>query len=33
MSVLDLARMTGHKDLRQLLIYFNVTAESIADKL
>lgn len=33
MSVLDLARMTGHKDLKMLLQYFNVTAESIADKL
>lgn len=33
LSVLDLARVTGHTDLRQLLIYFNVTAEDLAARL
>ena len=33
LSVLDLARMSGHKDLKTLLVYFNPTAESIAERL
>ena len=33
LEVLDLARMTGHKDLKQLMIYYNATAEDLADKL
>lgn len=32
-NVLDLARMTGHKDLRKLQIYYNETAEAMADRL
>ena len=31
--VLDLARMTGHKDPRSLMIYYNATAEVIAARL
>lgn len=33
LDVLELARMVGHKDLRQLQIYFNKSAEDIAKKL
>lgn len=33
LHVLDLARMTGHKDLKKLQIYYNATAEEIAGKL
>lgn len=33
LNVLDLARMVGHRDLRQLQVYYNETAESIASKL
>lgn len=33
LHVLALARMTGHKDLKKLQIYYNETAEEIADKL
>jgi len=33
LDVLDLARMVGHRDLRMLSIYYNATAESMADKL
>lgn len=33
LSVLDLARMVGHSDIRQLQVYFNPTAEEIAGKL
>ncbi len=33
LHVLDLARVTGHKDLKKLQIYYNATAEEIADKL
>ncbi|MDR6264215.1 site-specific integrase [Roseobacter sp. N2S] len=33
LHVLDLARMTGHKDLKKLQIYYNATADEIADKL
>jgi integrase len=32
-SVLDLARMTGHRDLRKLQIYYNETAEEMAKHL
>lgn len=33
LSVMDLARVTGHKDLKMLLLYYNPTAESIAERL
>jgi integrase len=33
LSVLDLARMVGHRDLRQLQIYYNESAEDIAARL
>lgn len=33
LSVLDLARMVGHKDLRMLQIYYNETAASMAARL
>ena len=33
LSVMDLARVTGHKDLRQLLQYYNATAEELAARL
>jgi integrase len=33
LEVLDLARMVGHRDLRSLMIYYNETADSIADRL
>lgn len=33
LNVLELARMVGHKDLRQLQIYYNESAESIAGRL
>lgn len=33
LDVLELARMVGHKDLRQLQVYYNETAEEIAKKL
>lgn len=33
LSVLELARMVGHRDPRSLMIYFNATAEELADKL
>jgi integrase len=33
LSILDLARMIGHKDLRMLQIYYNESAESMAEKL
>jgi integrase len=33
LHVLDLARMVGHRDIRMLQIYYNATAEQIADKL
>lgn len=32
-DVLELARMIGHKDLKQLMVYFNPTASDIAKKL
>jgi integrase len=33
LNVLDLARMVGHSDIRQLQTYYNATAEDIAAKL
>lgn len=33
LHVLELARMVGHKDIRKLMIYFNQSAEDVADKL
>jgi integrase len=33
LNVLDLARMVGHRDLRQLQVYYNETAEEIASRL
>jgi len=33
LNVLDLARMVGHRDLRQLQVYYNEAAESIASRL
>jgi len=33
LSVLELARMVGHKDLRSLTIYYNATATELAAKL
>ncbi|KAF0844374.1 site-specific recombinase XerD [Methylovorus glucosotrophus] len=32
-NVLELARIVGHKDLKMLMIYYNETAENLADKL
>ncbi len=33
LDVLDLARMVGHRDPRSLMIYYNATAEEIAERL
>lgn len=33
LNVLELARMVGHRDLRQLQVYYNASAESLAKKL
>lgn len=33
LDVLELARMVGHRDLRQLMVYYNATAEELATKL
>jgi integrase len=33
LGVLDLARMVGHRDLRQLQVYYNVTAAAMAARL
>lgn len=33
MQVLDLARMTGHRNLNELLTYYHTTAEELADKM
>lgn len=33
LGVLDLARMVGHRDLKQLQVYYNETAEAIASRL
>jgi integrase len=33
LNVLELARIVGHKDLRNLQIYYNESAEELAKKL
>ena len=33
LDMLDLARMVGHRDPRSLMIYYNATAEDIAERL
>lgn len=33
LNVLDLARMVGHRNLKQLQVYYNETAEDIATRL
>lgn len=33
LDVLDLARMVGHRDIKQLMTYYNESAASIADRL
>ena len=33
LNVLDLARMVGHRDLKQPQVYYNETAEQIATRL
>ena len=33
LQILDLARSIGHRDIRSLMIYYNATAEEIAQKL
>ncbi len=33
LDVLDLAKMTGHRDLKSLMIYYNPTASELADRL
>jgi len=33
LDVLDLARMTGHKNIRNLMIYYNATASEVASRL
>ena len=33
LDVLDLARMIGHRDVRSLMVYYNPSAEELADKL
>lgn len=33
LDVLELARVTGHKDLRQLMVYYNPTASELAERL
>lgn len=33
LSVLDLARMVGHTDIRELMTYYNISADDIAGKL
>lgn len=33
LNILELARMVGHRDLRQLQVYFNMPAEEIAKRL
>lgn len=33
LPILDLARMVGHRDPRNLMIYYNPTAEELAEKL
>ena len=33
LNVLELARMTGHKDIRELMTYYEDDAEEVAGKL
>jgi len=33
LDVLDLARMTGHRDPRSLMVYYNATASEVAGRL
>ncbi|MGU2502411.1 tyrosine-type recombinase/integrase, partial [Pseudomonas aeruginosa] len=33
LDVLDLARMTGHRDPRSLMVYYNATASEVASRL
>lgn len=33
LHIMELARVTGHRDLRQLQIYFNTSTEDMAKKL
>lgn len=33
LDVLALAKMVGHRDLRQLMIYYNPSAEELAGRL
>jgi len=33
LDVLDLARMVGHRDIKQLLTYYNKSAKEIASQL
>jgi len=33
LNILDLARMVGHRDLRQLQLYYNESAETMASRL
>jgi integrase len=33
LDVLPLARIVGHKDLRQLMVYYNESAETLAQQL
>lgn len=33
LDVLELARVVGHRDIRSLMIYYQTSAESLADKL
>ncbi|WP_036170329.1 site-specific integrase [Massilia sp. 9096] len=32
-NVLDLARIVGHRDIKQLMVYYNETAESMAERI
>jgi integrase len=32
-NVLDLARIVGHRDIKQLMVYYNETAESMAERM
>lgn len=33
LDVMELARVIGHRDLRSLMIYYNITADELADRL
>ena len=33
LDIMDLARMTGHKDLKSLMVYYNATPKEIAAQL